>query len=353
MPTHLVSAKFLTVALILLASACGAQVIVKSHAPAEGFAGTEAIPPEDSSTGVRTMTVLNQHSVRRPSVAGMFYPGRADELSEVLDDLFSRARRAEVSNQSSASPADGGRAVALVVPHAGYVYSGFMAARAYLALAGRTDIDRVILIGAHHRHPTRRATVPRADFYATPMGSVKVDPCVSSLPETGPFDFFDEADHSLEVQLPFLQKLLARPFTIVPVLLGMADDRVLSEAAGALAKLIDDRTIVIASSDFTHFGTRFGYLPFKSSIPENLKKLDLGAVDLILGQDEKGFADYIATTGATICGEKAIRVLMKMICSPKVSVSLAGYDTSGAMTGDFENSVSYAGIVFRQSGAKP
>lgn len=295
--------------------------------------------------GVKTMTRTSQQTVRQPTVAGMFYPGKAGELSKTLENLFSKAGQGPVAGES--------RTVGLIVPHAGYVYSGLMAAKTYLAIKGRSDIDRVILIGAHHRHPAKGATVPRAQAYATPLGEVPVDPCVAGLPEKGPFYFFEETDHSLEVQLPFLQKLLQKPFTIVPVLLGMADDATLAKVAEVLKELVGDHTLIVASSDFTHYGYRFGYLPFSSSIPENLKTLDMGAVDRILALDETGFADYVAKTGATICGEKAIRVLMKMVGKQKVSASFAGYDTSGAMTGDFENSVSYVGIVFRLNRSRP
>jgi len=111
-----------------------------------------------------------------------------------------------------------------------------------------------------------------------------------------------------------------------------------------LRGLIDPQTLVVASSDFTHYGANFGYVPFKDDVPDRLKELDGGAIEKICNKDPDGLVDYLDTTGATICGRCAIGVLLSMLPDDAV-VHKLHYDTSGAMLGDFSSSVSYCAFA--------
>jgi len=152
--------------------------------------------------------------------------------------------------------------------------------------------------------------------------------------------------------LPFLQQALDR-FDLVPVLVGSLEEDDAARIASALRPLLSARTMVVVSSDFTHYGPNYGYLPFVSDVEENLRKLDHGAIRLILAKDFDGYMAYLRKTGDTICGRNAIAVLLKLL--PQTAVGrLLRYDTSGRITGDFSNSVSYVSIAFTvPEGAAP
>jgi hypothetical protein len=107
-------------------------------------------------------------------------------------------------------------------------------------------------------------------------------------------------------------------------------------------------TLVVVSSDFTHFGPRFGYVPFESDVPNRIRELDMGAVRLIEALDAGGFERYVLETGATICGRDAIDVLLRALPRGVVG-KLAAYDTSGNLAGDWDHSVSYAALTFREA----
>jgi AmmeMemoRadiSam system protein A len=116
--------------------------------------------------------------------------------------------------------------------------------------------------------------------------------------------------------------------------------------AAVLLPYWNDSTIVVASSDFTHYGAGFGYAPFRKDIPENLAKLDGGAVDRIEAIDPEGFESYVSKTGATICGRKPIALLLAMAREKGYTAKKLAYTTSGEMTGDYSTSVSYVSIAF-------
>ena len=157
------------------------------------------------------------NSVRPAAVAGMFYPGDAHSLAAELDELLGGVEHFEPRL---------GFPKALVVPHAGYVYSGTVAAHGYDELAGaRGIVRRVVLLGPVHRVPVRGLALPDADAFATPLGTVPLDKdavrAVQSLPQVVKSAPAHALEHSLEVQLPFLQKMLGE-FALVPFAVGMA-----------------------------------------------------------------------------------------------------------------------------------
>jgi hypothetical protein len=193
------------------------------------------------------------------------------------------------------------------------------------------------------------AHVSSFTHWATPLGEVPLDPefigalkkhpCFGSLPGV------DEEEHSVQIEVPFLQAALGT-FRLVPVVVGRLDAATARSMGRILAGMIDAKTLVVASSDFTHYGPNYDHVPFKEDVEENLKKVDLGAFEAIRTGRADDFYAYVAKSGTTICGRQAIRVLLEMLPAG-AEFHLAKYDTSGRASGDFTNSVSYLAIAVR------
>lgn len=185
-------------------------------------------------------------AVRPPAVAGLFYPGQPAALRSVLHELLDGAPAMRESERSMK---------ALIVPHAGYVYSGPVAAAAYALLkAARHRIRRVVLLGPTHRVAVRGVAIPNVDAFATPLGDVPLDrtllAAVAQSPDVVVSEAAHAAEHSLEVQLPFLQSVLDE-FLLLPLAVGNIGD-------AALAALLDqvwggDETLILVSSDLSHY----------------------------------------------------------------------------------------------------
>lgn len=235
-------------------------------------------------------------------------------------------------------------ACALLLPHAGYLYSGAVAAFGVAAVKGRA-FDRVVVLGPSHRVPMPNlVSAPRAAAFETVLGTIPLDQDVIARLLESPFfqavPAAESGEHSVEIELPLLQAALTPGFRLVPLTVGQLDERAIRGAAAALAKELDPHTLLVVSSDFTHYGADFGYVPFLDDLEANLRRLDLGAFEEIQKKDLKGFRRYVQDTGATICGRDAISLLLALL--PKdAAVHLLKYDTSGRMTGDWRHTVSY------------
>ncbi|HRH13853.1 MAG TPA: AmmeMemoRadiSam system protein B [Azonexus sp.] len=181
---------------------------------------------------------------RAPAVAGMFYPGRPAVLAATVDQLLAAAPTTEALVPK-----------ALIVPHAGYVYSGSTAAMAYAALAPRhATIRRVVLLGPTHRVAVDGIAVPETDAFATPLGSVPLDNAavarLATLPQIVVSDRAHAEEHSLEVHLPFLQRVLD-DFTLVPLAVGHATPEAVAEVLDLLWG--GPETLIVISSDLSHY----------------------------------------------------------------------------------------------------
>ncbi len=277
-----------------------------------------------------------------PTVAGTWYPADPVGLASRVNAL--------VESASEQSTVDGGgrRIAALIVPHAGYDYSGTVAAQAFFTVLG-ADFSRVIVIGPSHYHAFEGLRFPRANTYRTPLGEILLD--IDSMNDLaddvllrlddGPF----RKEHCIDAALPFLQRCLQPGWTLIPALVGTRHPATLDEIGRALSRMRTPRTLVVISSDFTHYGRRFGFTPFDADVPRQIERLDLDAVRLILGRDVAGFESLVRATGATICGASAIGLLLRML-PEGAGGRLLAYDSSGRMTGDWEHAVAYASIVF-------
>lgn len=193
------------------------------------------------------------YSTRQAAVAGLYYPGNSKELSQTISELLSQARdnyKTKLFNlsQTSLTPK------ALIVPHAGYYYSGQTAADAFITLEDTKHIKRVVLLGQAHKVKLDGIATTSVDFFETPLGKIPQDmEMIRALHQTSPLKWMDEAhwqEHSLEVQLPFLQTLL-EDFAIVALAVG---DASASQVSKILNKVWgDSETLIVISSDLNHY----------------------------------------------------------------------------------------------------
>jgi MEMO1 family protein len=250
--------------------------------------------------------------------------------------------------------------IAIISPHAGYAYSGQTAA--FGVKAAKAKYKRIIVIGPSHQVPMLDVlSVPgAATHYQTPLGEMPLDTeFINKLLQSPLFKDIPQAyrtEHSVFIQLPLLRYHFA-DFKLVPIVAGQCSEQTIQKAAFVLKTLVDGNTLVVASSDFTHYGPNYDYVPFDQNIPEGLKKLDMGAYDYISKLDSAGFSQYCDKTGATICGRVPIAILLSMLPATAKS-ELLKYATSGELTGDFTNSVSYLSVAFhgdwqKQAKAEP
>lgn len=265
---------------------------------------------------------MNQ--IRPPAVAGAFYPAQASVLASNV--------RAMLADAASTGEAPAAWPKALIVPHAGYVYSGAMAARAYARLApGRTSIRRVVLLGPVHRVPVRGLALPGADRFATPLGDIEIDqPAVAAITPLRQVVVSAAAhahEHSLEVQLPFLQSVL-EAFTLVPLAVG---DATAAEVAQVLEMLWGGpETLIVVSSDLSHF------LPYAAA-----QSVDRDTVRHILA-----LAGPI--THAQACGGTPVNGLLLAARQHHLRPELLGRCNSGDTAGDRQRVVGYAAFAFEQ-----
>jgi len=263
--------------------------------------------------------------VRPAAVAGAFYPGQAQALSSTVASLLASAR-SEMPNAAGPAPK------VLIVPHAGYIYSGPMAARGYAQLATvRATIRRVVLLGPVHRVPVRGLALPGHSAFATPLGEVAVDQAavtaLGHLPQVVVSPAAHAKEHALEVQLPFLQAVLD-DFTVLPLAVG---DATPTEVAQVLEALWGGpETLVVISSDLSH------YLPYRAA-----QGIDSATVERILALQGPLSHDQA-------CGGTPINGLLLAARQRRLQPQLLGLCNSGDTAGDRQRVVGYAAIAFTE-----
>lgn len=278
--------------------------------------------------------------IRHPSQAGAFYAGTAESLRRQIEECFLHS----LGPGKIPKVAEAGvrRIVGLVCPHAGYMYSGPVAAHAYysLALDGKPDV--VILLGPNHTGYGSALAVMNEGFWRTPLGDVEVDGETANriVKESRIVDVDDSAhrhEHSIEVQLPFLQYLFGSKFKIVPICFLMQDLHSTIEVGRAVAKALTEKNaVIIASSDMSH------YEPQKSA-----EKKDRLALQAVEAMDERKFYSIIEEHRITACGYGPI---VALITAAKAlgakEAKLLCYRTSGDVIGDYSAVVGYAAVQF-------
>jgi len=277
--------------------------------------------------------------IRLPSQAGAFYAGKAESLKRQIEECFLH----ELGPGKIPTVVKGPRRIiGLICPHAGYMYSGPVAAHAYynLALDGKPDI--VVLFGPNHTGYGSALAIMNEGFWRTPLGDVEVDSETANkiVKEARIVDVDDSAhrhEHSIEVQLPFLQYLFGSEFKIVPICFLMQDLPSARDVGQAVARVLSGKNaLIIASSDMTH------YEPQKSA-----EKKDRLALQAVEAMDEERFYSVIEEHRITACGYGPI---MALITASKVlgakEAKLLCYRTSGDVIGDYSAVVGYAAVQF-------
>jgi len=276
--------------------------------------------------------------VREPAVAGAFYPGQAEVLSKLVDQLIAQA----------VVPANPGRLVALVAPHAGYEYSGAVAAHSYALLKGQ-KFERVVVIAPSHYEYFPFASVYDGDAYVTPLGSVPVDkefaaklaklsPLIQ-LSSAGHVASGDKREHSVEVELPFLQRALGS-FKLVPIIMGEQNYDVERAVGVALAKTVaGTNTLIVASSDLSH------YHPY-----DEATSLDGKTLRAIAEWDYLSMSENFGARVWEACGGGPI--VSAMIAAERLGANEARvlkYANTGDVTGDHSKVVGYSAVAFLQT----
>lgn len=278
-------------------------------------------------------------AVRPPVLAGAWYPGDPAALGDLVRGFLAGA-------DPSSAPA--GTPVIALAPHAGYTYSGAIAGKV-LGLLSQHRFDAVFILAPSHRAPLQRPALSSLDAFATPLGEVPVArDIVAELAATGAFEVNDRAhafEHAIEIQLPLLQAALPEGTPIVPILVGHLDRSRRQAAARALDRYRDGRHLLLVSSDLTHFGHDYGYVPFTQDVPQRLAQLDTGALQKFLARDADGLLAYAEATGITMCGLEAAAVALDGELPPGTEAALIAYARSADQTGDQDLSVSYAAAL--------
>ncbi|MDD5254257.1 MAG: AmmeMemoRadiSam system protein B [Candidatus Nanoarchaeia archaeon] len=286
--------------------------------------------------------------MRKPVVDNMFYEGSFEELNNQIESCFlDKKGPGELPSKRN------NKLTGIIAPHAGYSFSGPCQAWAYKSIGEAKFPKRYVIIGINHSGIGANYSLSLEDF-ETPFGRVKNDiafgkELINKCKFLKNNETAHKNEHSIEVQLPFLQyvsKDKLKDLKIVPILISEFDYEKSKKLGWAIAE-IDDDTIVIISSDFTHYGKNYGYLPFLDNVKKKMYEMDSKAIQLIINLNPRDFLTHIEKTKATICGVGPIITGLesfKALDSEKGILLM--YYTSGDLT-NYDNAVGYASIIFK------
>ncbi len=280
--------------------------------------------------------------VRYPAVAGSFYESSKEDLIKRLEWCFLHrlgpgklpTKKAEVEE----------RVLGIVSPHAGYMYSGPVAAHGFYELSRRKKPDLFIILGPNHYQAGALLAVSSADVWSTPLGYVRVDQdAAKKLVQISKLLEYDDTahlyEHSIEVQLPFLQYIYGEDFKIVPISMILQEPNACIELGKAIFEFAKENNLnitVIASTDFTHYEPH-----------EVASRKDKLAIDAILKLNPKLLYDTVIEHDITMCGCGPVMTLLSYLNNfSNVEARLLKYATSGDITGDYSSVVGYASIIF-------
>jgi AmmeMemoRadiSam system protein B/AmmeMemoRadiSam system protein A len=281
---------------------------------------------------------------RKPAVAGQFYPASKNDLSKILENLFSEAETPKNEN-----------VLAIISPHAGYIYSGGVAASSFNQVSPDRTYENVFVIASSHTAHYKGASLYSPGNYETPLGEVKVnlDLVNKLINENDFFSYIPQvhvSEHSLEVQLPFLQYHLKNDFKLVPIVIGTQTKYECRKMAEALKSYFNENNLFIISSDFSHFPAY-----------EEANKWDKLSADAILLNDPDEFLkaindkqdDHVKNLATRACGWSSVLTLLYLTQNlPDIQYSHIQYKNSGdADIGDRSRVVGYHAIVVSKSSA--
>lgn len=274
--------------------------------------------------------------IREPVVAGQFYPGRKDDLENMIkycmEHKYGPGSKPMLSNE---------KIFGVICPHAGYVYSGPTACHSYMSIASQNP-ELVIIIGPNHFGIGKDVATMVDAQWKTPLGMVQIDSeSARKISEISKFVEIDEysysQDHSLEVQIPMLQEILSSDFQILPIILRAQDMETAMDIGNAVSEIAKRKnTIIVASSDFTHYE--------KNSFAH---KQDKALIEPILDIDVERFYQVLRDKRVTACGYGAMASTM-IACKNLGATKgeLLSYATSGDVSGNTESVVGYSAIKF-------
>ncbi len=284
--------------------------------------------------------------IRKPIVAGTFYESGFQSLEEQIKGCFLHKK-----GPGELPTKRGNKEIkAIISPHAGYSFSGPCAAWGFKEIAESKLPDVYIILGPNHSGFGK--TSVNLDSWQTPFSIIRPDVEFGKTLVKNT-DLVEDPrahlqEHSIEVQLPFLQfvsKDVLQRIRILPI--SVSNDVDINKLALDMKEVILDtnkKVVFIVSSDFTHYGPQYSYVPFSSDVPQRLYKLDEDAIKLIKKLDADGLLKYTYETGATICGQLPIALLLRTL--EKTKGKLLQYYTSADIMGDYKNAVGYASILF-------
>jgi len=278
---------------------------------------------------------------RSPIVAGYFYPDKPGELRSVIEWSFKHG----IGPGKPPSPSDipATNSIGYVAPHAGYIYSGPVAAHVYFDMALNKKPDTIVILGTNHTGLGRPVSVYPEGVWETPLGDLVVDSEIGRLiVENSEIAEFDEyahlEEHSIEVQLPFIVYIYGEDVKITPIVIGIHTPDIARDLAKSIYEAsmsTGKRIIVIASSDFNHYEPH-----------EETSRKDSMAIDRILKLDTDGLYNVILHNDISICGPGGIMTLMEYTKKLGGKAQLLKYATSGDTSGDYSHVVGYAALKF-------
>ncbi len=275
-------------------------------------------------------TSTTSQLIRPPAVAGMFYPSNPKELEASVQYYLSEAA-------AKFGPAAESAPKAIIAPHAGYVYSGLTAAAVYNRLAPARDIiKRVVILGPCHRVAVNGLALPSTEVFATPLGEVPLDldavASIIALPQVEIFNDTHVEDHSLEVHLPFLQKVLG-DFSIVPMIVGQANPQEVAEVLETLWG--GPETLILISSDLSHYLAYDRAKALDDQTRQAIERLDAAALN-----------------SEQACGRHSIKGLLQLAQKKGLSAKTADVRNSGDTAGTKDRVVGYGSWYFEEGGSE-
>lgn len=279
--------------------------------------------------------------VRRPYVAGTFYKGNAESLRKQIEKCFLHRFGPQKIPEVTPTTEE---IIGLICPHAGYDYSGPIAANAYYELAESSKPETVVILGPNHTGYGSAIDMMIEGTWSTPLGDIKIDEEIANriLKETGLVDVNELAhrfEHSIEVQLPFLQYLYGDEFKFVPIAFLLQDLKSATEIGKALVEVLaNEKALVIASSDLTHY---------EPQAAADLK--DRAVLEAVRRMDEELLFETIQRQNISACGYGPIASLIKFakLLGCKEAKILA-HKTSGDIINDYSSVVGYAAACFKK-----
>lgn len=278
-------------------------------------------------------------TVRKPAVAGSFYPSDPSELSTLIDECYTHPIGPGVIPPA---PVGEARVVSVVSPHAGYEYSGPVAAHSYLHVSSLRDPDLIVVVAPNHYGIGSGVSTFKEGEWETPLGRMKVDSeATAELVRVSGITAFDPnsqaQEHSLEVQLPFLQRVYGDSVPILPISLLFQDQDTAKAMANSIVKVIGKRkAVLIASSDLTHYEPA-----------DEARRKDLALIDCITRMDSDAFYSALESLQATACGFGPIATVMEASLALGLRKGeLLRYANSGDTSGDNSKVVGYGSLRF-------